>query len=222
MIAQNLVMALSVEALLFLIFIALLMIHYKDLIRRLRDLAVRDPLTGLLNRRGFNDSFERFLEEAFASRRNLERRSASVETVSLAILDIDRFKELNDTYGHDAGDKVLRVLSELLTKLVRDFDFVARWGGEEFIIGLIGANEDDATRIVEKIRTAVEELEVPWRGETLHFTVSAGVASSDQTENFEGLIWNADKALYEAKRVGRNWVVKHSFRIRQSLLSQSM
>ena len=186
--------------------------------KRLKKFAYRDDLTGLLNRRGFNDGFRRFSEEAFASRRSSERRSVVLKTVSLAFVDVDHFKKLNDTYGHEAGDKVLKILAKLLTKFVRDFDFVARWGGEEFIIGLIGANEDDATRIVEKIRTAVEKLEVSWKTERLRFTISAGVASSDRAKDFEELARKADRALYKAKTAGRNQVVRYSLSEQVKLL----
>ena len=183
--------------------------------KRLRTLAHQDELTKILNRRGFGNGFERFLDEAFAFRNKKDpgwkpRSSVVVEVVSLAYIDVDHFKKLNDVYGHDAGDDVLKVLAKLLTKLVRHFDFVARWGGEEFVIGFVGANEEDAARIVEKIRAAVEKLKISYKREKLCFTVSAGVASSDRARSLDELLRKADRALLKAKGGGRNRVVRYS------------
>ncbi|MCP6719773.1 MAG: GGDEF domain-containing protein [Patescibacteria group bacterium] len=179
--------------------------------KQLQKLAHRDELTKLLNRRGFGNGFERFLGEAFASGRSSERRShASKTVVSLAIIDVDHFKKLNDVYGHDAGDEALKVLAKLLTKLVRHIDFVARWGGEEFVVGFVGANEEDAARIVEKIRAAVEKLKISYKREKLCFTISAGVATSNRARSFDELLRKADRALLKAKGGGRNRVVRYS------------
>lgn len=183
----------------------------KDEVRRLKEVAYRDELTRLYNRRGFKENAEKFLKEVALFKDRPERReSLIVKNLSLIVFDIDHFKKFNDTYGHQAGDKVLKLFSEIITKKVREIDLVARWGGEEIVVGLIGAGEKDAVMIAEEIRQEVEKLSFKSGKKIVKFTVSGGAASFDRAKDFDTLFESADKALYEAKRSGRNRIVAFS------------
>ena len=173
-------------------------------IRRLREevesyesMAFTDPLTGLYNRR-------MFLELA---RKKFNEAKRYHEPFSVVMLDIDHFKKINDTYGHDVGDIALKFLADILKKNIRGSDIVARWGGEEFIILLPKTNLENAFRVAEKIRKLVEmsEIKLP-TGQRLKFTVSLGISTYHGHEDLEELIKEADIALYAAKRKGRNRV----------------
>ena len=159
------------------------------------NLAFTDPLTGLYNRRMFLEIAKKKLNEA-------KRYS---EPLSIIMLDIDHFKRINDTYGHDIGDVALKFLASILKNNVRASDIIARWGGEEFIILLPKTELKQAYKVAEKIRRIVEmsTIELP-DGERLRFTISLGVSSFAGYEDLEELIKQADIALYEAKRKGRN------------------
>ncbi len=159
------------------------------------NLAFTDPLTGLYNRR-------MFLEIA---KKNINEAKRYNEPLSLIMLDIDHFKRINDTYGHDIGDVVLKFLASILKNNVRASDIIARWGGEEFIILLPKTELKQAYKVAEKIRKIVEmsTIKLP-DGERLNFTISLGVSSFGGYEDLEELIKKADIALYEAKRKGRN------------------
>ncbi|WP_035086321.1 diguanylate cyclase [Catenuloplanes japonicus] len=170
---------------------------------QLETLAVTDPLTGLANRRRLTE----VLEEAW--RRAVRPRLP----LALALVDIDHFKLLNDVYGHPAGDECLRQVSRTLLRAVRDTDTVARFGGEEFVAVLPGADLNTAIAIAERMRAAVAALAHPHElAEHAIVTVSVGVAAvtPDRTGLHETLIKMADEALYSAKREGRNRVVAHS------------
>lgn len=172
-------------------------------LKRLRELAYKDELTGLFNRRGFKEESARFLAEVTKFRKQPERReSFVVKNFGLILFDIDNFKKLNDTYGHEAGDKALQKLAAIIAERVREIDIVSRWGGEEIIVGLVGAAERDAYNIAESIREKVKK-------ET-KFTVSGGVVSFDEAHNFDKLFELADKALYKAKNSGKNKIIKAS------------
>lgn len=126
----------------------------------------------------------------------------------MIVFDIDNFKKLNDTYGHQAGDQALKLVGQLLLERVRDIDVVARWGGKEVIVGVVGANENDAFKIADDIREKVEQMRFKWRGKVISFTISGGVAGFEKAKNFDELFRRADKALYQAKRKGKNTIVK--------------
>jgi diguanylate cyclase (GGDEF)-like protein len=117
------------------------------------------------------------------------------------MLDIDRFKQVNDTMGHQAGDQVLRELSAMLRQSVRAYDIVARWGGEEFLLVLPGADLQAARQLAERIRVGVQKLP------TSTVTISAGAAEFDADYDFEATLRTADRRMYEAKAAGRNCVV---------------
>lgn len=166
---------------------------------KLRKLAFRDDLTGLYNHRYFQEIFET----------EIQRATRYSHPVSLLLLDIDFFKQVNDTYGHPAGDDVLRQVSQTMVKLVRHCDIVARYGGEEFAIVLPETGRSGAKVLAQRIRRGIEQLQITINGKQIGVTVSVGVSNSD-TEGVEhtraALIDRADQAMYVAKRNGRNRV----------------
>ena len=160
----------------------------------LEQLAATDPLTGLANRRG--------CEKAIAG--EISRAKREQKPLSCILIDVDRFKQVNDTYGHHAGDQLLRELSAILRRSVRAYDIVSRWGGEEFLLVLPGADLAAARALAERIRVAVETLPAHNVGGV---TVSAGIASFDDEYNFDATLRVADRRLYQAKAAGRNCVI---------------
>ncbi len=172
----------------------------RDAFAHQENLANYDLLTGLLNRRAINKHAEAELSRA-------ERGGL----VSLAFLDIDHFKKINDTYGHLFGDEVLKLVSKLIMDNVRPYDWVGRWGGEEFLLVLPNTSIKEAKVVAERLRAAVRasRLPLPQRGE-LRFSVSLGISGSSKSEGrfaaVETLINQADNALYRAKDEGRNRV----------------
>jgi two-component system cell cycle response regulator len=161
--------------------------------------AVIDSLTGLFNRR--------YLVTQLV--RHLRRAAIDTDPLALLMIDIDRFKSINDTYGHHVGDEVLRGVAERLKQLVRPTDFVARYGGEEFVAVMPRTDEASARVVADRLCSAVRESPFPASCEAghLHLTVSAGLAVSRSLEDTpEGLLKRADRALYEAKSSGRNRV----------------
>jgi len=183
----------------------------KEEIKRLKESAYKDELTKLYNRHGFKEEAKKFLKEATAFQKYSKRRERFlVKNFALAVLDIDNFKRINDTCGHQAGDEALKIMGKFILARIRDIDIAARWGGEEFILALIGANEDDAYNIVDDIREKVAETKFKCGKKTLKFTVSGGVADFVQAKDFEGLFKKSDEALYKAKQTGKNKIVKAS------------
>jgi diguanylate cyclase (GGDEF)-like protein/PAS domain S-box-containing protein len=172
----------------------------------LRDLAMRDGLTGLYNRR----EMSRMLREEF------ERCQHSGEPLSLVMFDMDHFKTINDSYGHQVGDDVLRWAARLASELVREEDRVARYGGEEFAVIMPGASSELAYEVAERIRTAFEGTPFAFEGTDgdtvlIPVTVSLGLASVSLSEDSEeALLAAADRALYRAKHEGRNRTVAHT------------
>ena len=166
---------------------------------RAHHLSMRDPLTGLYNRR--------YLDETIG--RELPRARRQGESVGVIAVDIDHFKRLNDTFGHDAGDFVLRMLAEHLRAATRDSDIACRFGGEEFAIILPGATLEVTRARAEALRAAVEALRLEFGGQPLgHLTISAGVASMPpHAQDWNFTLQTADRALYAAKDQGRNRVV---------------
>lgn len=156
--------------------------------------AATDELTGLYNRRHFNEILSKSLSAA--------RRHSF--PLSLVMLDIDRFKSVNDTYGHSAGDKVLQLFASTILSLARTEDLIARWGGEEFILLLPHTPLEGAVVVAERIRCTLPAKTVP--GISLPVTASFGVAQWNAGESAEELIKRADNALYRAKNEGRDRV----------------
>ncbi len=164
--------------------------------KALRELAVTDALTGLYNRRYFSEiSTEMF---SLGKREN--------EPLSVIMLDIDRFKNVNDTYGHQAGDKVIVLLSKILEEIKRQSDIACRYGGEEFVLLLPKTDQEGAYELAERIRKQVEKSYIVLEETKIGFTVSLGVAEAEygRDSNIEEVIRRADDAMYIAKRDGRN------------------
>ncbi len=170
-----------------------------SMIHLLAEQANTDPLTSLLNRRGLIASFASYVALAKRNKQNL----------CLVLMDLDRFKAVNDKYGHDAGDVVLQRSASIAKDLIRSIDSIARIGGEEFIIILPNTSPAEALVITERIRLAIEKLVIKSaEDESIKITVSMGITSSSKnTMSFEGLLKIADKALYAAKNQGRNCIV---------------
>ncbi len=173
----------------------------KQLMSTLRESSLHDPMTGLHNRR--------FLQEYADTLISTVERNQSSITILMA--DMDYFKEVNDTYGHEAGDTVLKVLAKTLRELVRGSDIVIRYGGEEFLIILLDTNVEVGVTVAEKIRRVMEETTIDIPGATLQKTLSIGAAGyMDDDPAFWQVVNYADMALYQAKEQGRNRVVRFS------------
>ncbi|WP_162634834.1 diguanylate cyclase [Pseudomonas putida] len=184
-----------------------LLLNQMRLNARLTELGLVDALTQLANRRRLQADFK-----------GLVRRLQGKQPIALLMIDIDRFKFINDNWGHTTGDEVLKHLATLCRALVRPHDLVARYGGEEFCVMLPATTLDDASRIAEKLRIGIEQsvclpdpvmmlASAPSR--EVHLTVSIGVAElgADQVTGLEALVAKADRRLYAAKENGRNQVV---------------
>lgn len=173
-----------------------------DRYRALRSLMMRDSLTGLLNHATI---VERMNQEIAQARRLQVAGKKSV--VSIAMLDIDFFKSVNDNYGHSAGDRVLKSLSRFLTQRLRQSDTIGRYGGEEFAIILHDTDGPTSVKVMNEIRENFSKITHQAEGEEFHVTFSAGVASFPEYADVTQLNDAADHALYTAKRNGRNRIV---------------
>ncbi len=162
---------------------------------QLREQAERDPLTGVHNRRYLARELERLTDERTSGR------------MSLAVLDVDHFKTINDRFGHAAGDQVLIRIARLLSDQLRESDSIIRSGGEEFIILMPSTDANAATACCERIRRAVNTAAWSSVADGLSVTTSLGVATTDDPTDLEAVIRLADQRLYEAKRNGRDRVV---------------
>lgn len=171
----------------------------KRLMEHLRENALRDPMTGLYNRR--------FLEEYVSALVAGSQRRKSV--FSVLMLDLDFFKQVNDTHGHEAGDKVIKTLADILQRNVRTSDMAVRYGGEEFLLVLMDSGAEQGLKVAEKIRGEVEATKIPLPGGMLQKTISIGVAEyPNDSDTFWQVVKFADVALYKAKSDGRNRVVR--------------
>lgn len=155
-------------------------------------LSMYDPLTGLLNRRAAQDLIDGFSKQH------------SLHGTALIMMDIDHFKSINDTHGHQFGDEVLKRVSDLIKQMLREGDAAVRWGGEEIVIICPKTSHDGAYRVAEKIRNEIKRLHLSI--ETLIVTASFGVANIRQHESFSQALGRADEALYAAKNTGRDKV----------------
>lgn len=167
--------------------------------RSIHESASLDGLTGALNRRCLDVRLE--AEFSYARRHKTE--------VSLIMFDLDRFKRINDTYGHAAGDEVLRMLADAVRETLRMEDLFGRYGGEEFVVALRGVGHAGTMGLAERLRQVVASLQVKDRGEQIPVTISLGVATirRDSSETLSDLVSRADKRLYQAKEGGRNQII---------------
>ena len=168
------------------------------LMKELEILSVTDELTGLYNRRGFDN----YIDYEYTQ----SKRDNPGYTITLG--DIDFFKKVNDTYGHDCGDHVIKLISRTLKENIREQDCLARWGGEEFIILQKGNNAESTKQIIERIRRQIEDLKIHYDDHTFSITMSFGIAEMNPSyENYDKFIIDADMKLYQAKQSGRNRIV---------------
>ncbi|WP_051548220.1 GGDEF domain-containing protein [Sneathiella glossodoripedis] len=162
-------------------------------IRELESMSTTDELTGLANRRGLKNHMQKVLSSA----------CRYGDTGIVGFLDLDHFKDVNDTHGHDAGDKILCELASLLQTNLRDTDFVARLGGDEFVFVLEKADTTQGLKRAAKIRDLICEKTVKLKRETVRLSASLGLAIYDENSTYEGLMKSADKAMYADKKFRR-------------------
>lgn len=165
--------------------------------QQLAELAQRDPLTGLANRRFAFELIERGI--SYINRKK--------STCAAVMTDIDRFKSVNDTYGHQAGDSVIVNFAQVISNEIRDYDISCRYGGEEFMLFLPDTSKQQAEEIANRIRIALKENVIMFGGNAIAVTASFGVAGEKTEEEFASVLNEADKALYKAKNDGRDKVV---------------
>ncbi|MFQ2190177.1 GGDEF domain-containing protein [Aeromonas jandaei] len=156
-------------------------------------LSCTDPLTELCNRRG--------------AEQQLQSHRMQGDAFALVLGDIDHFKQINDRYGHPAGDAALCAVAETMTELLQPGECLARWGGEEFLLILPDHTLEQAACRAERLRQQVSELAMPWQGQTITLTISLGCAATRGDQSIDYLLMMADRALYLAKEQGRNRVV---------------
>jgi len=160
-------------------------------------LAMLDALTGIPNRAAYDERIEQ----------EFKRWKRFGKPVSILAWDVDRFKSVNDAYGHRAGDKVLRIVGQQLVRHVRDTDFVARYGGEEFVMLLVGTPLEEARVVADKIREEIAGLGFHFHDQRVQVTASCGLTGFRERDTTDSAFSRADKALYAAKKAGRNGCV---------------
>ncbi|NET35459.1 MAG: diguanylate cyclase [Cyanothece sp. SIO1E1] len=174
-------------------------------------LAITDPLTGVLNRRHLLEIAEK----------ELARTHRYSRQFSVLMLDIDHFKQINDTCGHAVGDEAIKTIAKAAVFSLREGDSFGRFGGEEFVALLPETNVDQAFEVAEQIRNTVAKVSIPARGRIARLTVSIGIASHNpEDRSIDALLKRADDALYEAKRQGRNRVIVNQTKAHKSLVKE--
>lgn len=171
---------------------------FRDSIEEQRQKALVDPLTGLPNRAAWN-------ERAALEVARWQRYGGELQ---LAVLDVDLFKRINDNYGHLAGDRVLKIIAQELAKRLRKTDFIARFGGEEFVVLLPATPLEGAEQLLETLRAAIEACPFHFKGERLVITLSGGLTGFASGDSLEQAFERADQALYQAKGSGRNRIIR--------------
>jgi diguanylate cyclase len=161
-----------------------------------RQKALVDPLTGLPNRAAWGERLEH----------EISQWQQHGNTLLLAMLDLDHFKRINDNYGHLAGDKVLKIIASVLRKRLRGTDFVARFGGEEFVLLMPSTAPAAGLKMLEILRASIEACPFHFKGEPVTITLSSGMTAFRTGEHSDQALKRADQALYRAKSAGRNRV----------------
>jgi diguanylate cyclase len=169
---------------------------FREHLEEQRQKALIDPLTGLPNRAAWSERLEH----------EIQQWQQHGNTLSLAMLDLDHFKRINDSYGHLAGDKVLKIIATVLRKRLRGSDFIARFGGEEFVLLLPATPPAVGAKLLETLRAAIEACPFHFKGERVTITISMGLTSFRVREHSDLALKRADQALYRAKNAGRNRV----------------
>lgn len=169
----------------------------REAMERAQDIALKDDLTGLHNRRAIMEVLSR--QKALVDR--------GQQAFTLCYADLDHFKIINDRYGHAVGDVALRQFAELAAGVVRNVDYVARFGGEEFLLVLVDADEQTALQVAQRLADRTRNMWIPGTEDGFELTVSVGIARYHASERVDDVINRADHALYEAKRSGRDKVV---------------
>jgi len=168
----------------------------RDELEQVKSLLHEDPLTGVLNRRGTDEAF----------RREAARSDRHGGALSIALIDLDNFKALNDTLGHPAGDRALKHVAQCVRSTLRPNDIVGRFGGEEFLVLLPDTGLASSAAVLSRIRRELARRPLPEQDITLKITFSAGIAERVADEPMDRAIARADAALYRAKRAGKNRV----------------
>jgi len=170
----------------------------RNVIEKLKKLAMIDPLTGLANRR--------FIDKLLESKTDEMKRYGL--RFGVLYIDIDHFKNVNDNYGHDIGDKVLWAVSRNMSTIIRSSDILGRWGGEEFVAIILNVDRDELYLVAEKLRSCIEKAKIREDGHALNVTISIGASLADPktVPDKESILKKADKLLYESKSQGRNRV----------------
>jgi diguanylate cyclase (GGDEF)-like protein len=166
-------------------------------IQQLENAATIDPLTNCYNRRALDTYLENDI--AYAKRHGFD--------LSIVMLDLDDFKLINDVYGHQAGDAVLKAISSLIPSAVRKSDYLARYGGEEFVLVLPDSTLYSAVQVAHKLREIIQNRKIHFGGKTISISASFGVASLESKQDGSSLLREADERLYKAKALGKNNVV---------------
>ncbi len=176
----------------------------KKEIEYLNKIVYYDELTGLLNRRGFLNEVTKAFRAISFKRTEIERRLGFQIPLTIIFFDLDNFKKINDTCGHEAGDAALKNIAGILQKRLRSSDISCRWGGEEFLVALLAADVPAAFKIAENLRKNIEAKKVPAKKGKLTITASFGVADYTNEPTIEEVIKKADRAMYKSKKSGKN------------------
>ncbi|MCK5286074.1 MAG: GGDEF domain-containing protein [Candidatus Pacebacteria bacterium] len=178
-------------------------------IKEISSLYQRDYLTLLYNRHGFMLEISKIIDEGCKRRNKIDKRKITIEAFSLIFIDVDDLKVINDNYGHSYGDKALIMMAEVFKSSVRKFDVISRWGGDEFIIGLVGVDSEKAVKIAEKIRKKINLLNIKSQKLSASFGVTNIIDTCIENEkDIINLVERADRAMYKAKNeFGKNTIV---------------
>ena len=183
----------------------------KLLLKEVKQTAMTDFLTGVSNRRN----------AVIMMQEELSRINRNEKPFSLIIIDVDNFKKINDSYGHECGDYVLKRIAKLICSSLRKYDMLARWGGEEFLVMLPGTNLSNARTVVQKLILCVRNSPFNYKEFSFHVTITAGIAQYRNMENLDSLIKRADQAMYIGKKNGKDCAIfSHSSIYEDLIISQ--